>query len=609
MTNRYESQVLEPNLWGAVRDRRYHIIAFGIVFAALGVLVGIGRQTTWSATASVVVEDPRLSTVFEASSAQQPERYVETQIGVLQSAAVAERASEIVASDSGIELSADEIVEGTVVSSEEFSDLISVTFTGSSPEEAEAIANSLVKSYLELRQSQALTAFAAALGELDRSIREGQDELRGLEGDINELLVSNPLQAELDAQYRATLERLTTLTPEQANDPALLSAIATQLDSMRTVLEIENQSPELAALVEEQRVAISRLSDLESRHSQLTVDAELAGAGVVFQSNARPAVKTSPGLVMHGLMGLAAGLLIGFAFGYGLELRRRRFSSATEPELVLRAPLLGVVPMFDTGVASPLPVLNTPQSEAAEAFRFVMAAVESQLARPDRGSRTADNGFGDRVILVTSAAPDDGRTTVVANAALAAAASGKRVMVVDADFAELGLTELFLPDYEYADDNVGLTEVVVGSRTLGTAVKRFPLERGTDLDVLSRGSDMLSAQDVFGSSEVANLIAQARQDYDLVLIDSPPLHEVGYATTLAGLADRVIPVVRHRSLVSSLDDLRRRLALVHSRSLGYVYTKAPVSGELRRVGKHADSSHFAVADEIALASELERISD
>ena len=609
MTNRYESQVLEPNLWGAIRDRRYHIIAFGIVFAVLGVLAGIGRQTTWSATASVVVEDPRLSTVFEAGSAQQPERYVETQMGVLQSAAVAERASELLASDSGIELSTDEIIEETIVSSGEFSDLITVTFIGSSPEEAEATANSLVNAYLELRQSQAQAAFSAALDELDLSIQESQTELTALESEIETLLISNPLRADLDARYRETLERLTTLTPEQINDPVLLSAISTQLDSMRTVLEIESQSPELAALVEKQRLAISRLSELESRRSQLAVDAKLAGGGVVFQSTARPAVKTSPGLVVHGLMGLAAGLLIGFALGYGVELRRRRFSSAIEPELVLRAPLLGVVPIFDTGVATPLPVLNTPQSEAAEAFRFVMAAVESQLARPDRTPRSTENGFGDRVILVTSAAPDDGRTTVVANAALAAAASGKRVMVVDADFAELGLTELFMPDYEYGDDNVGLTEVVVGSRTLATAVKRFPLERGTDLDVLSRGSDMLSAQDVFGSSEVANLIAEARKDYDLVFIDSPPLHEVGYATTLARLADRVIPVVRHRSLVSSLDELRRRLALVHSRSLGYVYTKAPISGELRRAGKHAGSSQYDVVEEIALASELERISD
>jgi Mrp family chromosome partitioning ATPase len=271
---------------------------------------------------------------------------------------------------------------------------------------------------------------------------------------------------------------------------------------------------------------------------------------------------------------------------------------------------LGVVPVFDTGLESQLPVLNTPQSEAAEAFRFVMAAVESQLARPDRMPRaTVDHSYGDRVILVTSAATDDGRTTVVANAALAAATSGKRVLVLDADFAELGLTELLLPDYRSEDELVGITEVVVGTRTLGTAIRRVPLDRGTDLHILSRGSDMLSAQDVFGSSEAANLISLARDEYDLVLIDSPPLHEVGYATTLASLADRVIPVVRHRSLVSSLDELRRRLSLVHSRSLGYVYTQAPVSGELRRVGRHAGESEFGVVHDIELTSELERVAD
>lgn len=610
MTSRYESVSLEPDLFGALRARLLYIVVFGLVFAVLGMSVGYWQQTSWSATASLVVEDPRLSTVFEADAAQQTERYVQTQVGVLQSAAVATRASELLAS--GIpkfDTSADKILLDTAVSSEEFSDLISVTNSASSPEEAEATANILIEAYLELRQSQALSAFSEALDELDSSIQKSETALSSLDAEIQSVLGTIPLRRGLDDQYREALTRLITLTEEEAIDPSILSAISTaistQLEAMRTILEIESQNPELTALLEEQRLAIGRLSELTSRRNQLAVDAELSGGGVVFQSIAQPAVQTSPGLTLVALLGLAAGLLVGAALAYGLEVRRGRFNHAFEPELVLRTPLLGDIPVFSTKVESQLPVLNAPQSQSAEAFRFVMAAIESQLSRLDRIPHRATNpNVGDRVILVTSAAPGDGRTAIVANMALAAAQLGKKVLVLDADFAELELTELLVPD---AEDLLGITEIVVGTRSLASTVRLAQMGPSMDLSVLSRGSDLLSAQDVFASDEVAQLLEDARKEYDLILIDSPPLHEVGYATTLARLADRVLTVVRHRSLVSNVEALRRRLTLAKSRDLGYVYTNAPMSGELRRVGKHTREWTMVAIKEALIHPELEGV--
>lgn len=606
MTSHYESVSLEPDLFGALRARLLYIVVFGLVFAVLGMSVGYWQQTSWSATASLVVEDPRLSTVFEADAAQQTERYVQTQVGVLQSAAVATRASELLAS--GIpkfDTSAHKILLDTAVSSEDFSDLISVTNSASSPEEAEATANILIEAYLELRQSQALSAFSEALDELDSSIQKSETALSSLDAEIQSVLGTIPLRQGLDDQYREALTRLITLTEEEAIDPSILSAISTQLEAMQTILEIESQNPELTALLEEQRLAIGRLSELTSRRNQLAVDAELSGGGVVFQSIAQPAVQTSPGLTLVALLGLAAGLLVGAALAYGLEVRRGRFNHAFEPELVLRTPLLGDIPVFSTKVESQLPVLNAPQSQSAEAFRFVMAAIESQLSRLDRIPHRATNpNVGDRVILVTSAAPGDGRTAIVANMALAAAQLGKKVLVLDADFAELELTELLVPD---AEDLLGITEIVVGTRSLASTVRLAQMGPSMDLSVLSRGSDLLSAQDVFASDEVAQLLEDVRKEYDLILIDSPPLHEVGYATTLARLADRVLTVVRHRSLVSNVEALRRRLTLAKSRDLGYVYTNAPMSGELRRVGKHTREWPMVAIKEALIHPELEGV--
>jgi len=613
MTSHIEPATLEPDIMSVIRERWRHILVMGLVFLLVGLIIGVARQARWSATASVVVEDPRQSTLFEASSPQLPERYLQTQIEVLESAAVAQRASELLADGTpSFQLSDDDILMNANVRSREASDLIAVTYTGSSAEEAESGANMIVEAYLELRQSEALASFAAALAQLDASIQEGEDQLDSLDSEIQALLGTAPLRADLDQEYQEVLSRLIALSEAVNVDPDELTLITSQLEAMRTVVEIEGQRPELGALLEEQRLAIGRLSELKTRRNEVAVDAELTGGGVVFQSNARPAERTSPGILLHGALGLAAGLFIGLGFAYGLEIRRRRFKNPFEPELFTRSPLLGAIPEFDTEMETQVPMANAPQSESAEAFRFVMAAVESQLTRlevtPQRGTAL---GWGDRVIYVTSTSPEDGRTTLVANMAIAAARSGKRVLALDADFSTQGLTNLLTPGSEHS---VGIAEVVVGTASLSSAMRSVSMGGGGDLHLLSRGSDVLSAQDLFGSKEAANLLQTIRHQYDLVLVDSPPFHQVGYATTIARLADRVLVVVTHRSLVSALEELSRRLSLIHSRDLGYVYNRAPVVGELRRIGKHTPQrSLFPISpDPESLKSEspvFENVSD
>lgn len=584
MTSHIEPATLEPDIMSVIRERWRHILVMGLAFLLFGLIIGVARQARWIATASVVVEDPRQSTLFEAGSPQLPERYLQTQIEVLESAAVAQRASELLADGTpSLNLSDDDILMNTNVRSREASDLIAVSYTGSSAEEAESGANMIVEAYLELRQSEALASFAAALAQLDASIQESEDQLDSLDSEIQALLGTAPLRADLDQEYQQVLSRLIALSEAVEVDPDELTLISSQLEAMRTVVEIEGQRPELGALLEEQRLAIGRLSELTTRRNEVAVDAELTGGGVVFQSNARPAERTSPGTLLHGALGLAAGLFIGLGFAYGLEIRRRRFKNPFEPALFTHSPLLGAIPEFDTEMETQVPMANAPQSESAEAFRFVMAAVESQLTRlemtPQRGTAL---GWGDRVIYVTSTSPGDGRTTLVANMAIAAARSGKRVLALDADFATQGLTNILAPGTEHS---VGIAEVVVGTSSLTSAMRPISMGGG-DLHLLSRGSDVLSAQDLFGSKEAATLLQTIRHQYDLVLVDSPPFHQVGYATTLARLADRVLVVVTHRSLVSALEELSRRLSLIHGRDIGYVYNRAPVVGELRRIGKH-----------------------
>lgn len=580
-----------PNILVMIRSY-WRLIAFlGVGLALIGFLYGSSRPSEYRSSASVVVDDPRSSTLFGSENSSRPERYVETQIGIISSPSVAEKASELLAAeDPPVELTPADILAGQTVSSQVDSDLIAVSFVSKTPEIAEAAANAIVTSYLEVRRSEAVAGFATALNQLDESIAQSQSDLKAVSEEIQTLQESRPFLTELQQQYEQILERLVALPPPgttgaDGTNPDALAAIAeevavieNELNAIEAVSRIESQSPELAALLEEQNLALSRLSTLIERRNQVAVDAELAGGGFVFQSEANAATRVNPSATVFGLVAGVLGGLIGVAVAYTMSMSRRRVEAAEEPEWVLRSPLLGAIPEFTGEIDTWIPVENAVHSKPAEAFRFVMAAIESQLTRPDLPSHRFSD-YGDRMVFVTAASPGDGTTTVVANIAVAGARSGRRVLLVDADFASQRLSELLLPDEA---EGPGLADVVLGTRQIEDALKPVPVSAGGELHLLSRGSDVLGSLDVFGSSETLEVFSRVREEYDLILIDAPPIQQVGYATTLARLADRVLLVVRHRALITSLEDLRRRLSLIRARDLGYVYNRIPSAGETRR---------------------------
>lgn len=574
MTSESDFYGLEPDLFGVIRDRWLLIVGLAVVFGIVGLLVGSTRPDEYSSVASVVVEDPQTSAIFESASSSKPERYLETQIGIIRSPAVAERASELLAEGSPpIELDPEDILVGSSVSSQEASDLISVAFTAGEPETAEKTADAIITAYLELRTSEAIAGFTSALDQLDQSIVQAQTDLEDLKGGIEDVRGIDVLG--LQSQAEAALSRLVELQESDEVDLDAIAAITEQLRGFETIYRLESLRPELTALLEEQRLAQSRLSNLLTRRNEVAVDAELAGGGFVFKTQATPGERSNANARAFAAIAAAIGLMIGMALAYSLASWRRRISSPSQPESILQAPALGSIPDFDVILASPLPVANAPRTRAAEAFRFVMAAVESQLF----GSGGATRGARQRMVLVTSAGSQDGRSTLVANVAVASARSGRRVLVIDADFETQELSRILMPE---VDRSRGITEIVIGAMTSEAAIKAVPIIPGIELHLLSQGSDLMGAQDIFGSHEAAELFDSLRDQYDLILVDSPPLPTVGYATTLARLADRVLIVVRHRTQVARLEELRQRLTLIQSRKVGFVYNRAPSGGEVRR---------------------------
>jgi polysaccharide biosynthesis transport protein len=311
---------------------------------------------------------------------------------------------------------------------------------------------------------------------------------------------------------------------------------------------------------------------------ELTVQALGPPTAVVIQEADR-AKKVGPKTVRNGAIGLALGLVLGLALAFlwdALDTRIRSIGSIRDG-LGLR--LLGRLPAPPRNLqkADRLAMLAAPQGHEAEAFRVLRASFE--YANADYQART---------IMVTSAVGGEGKSTTVANLAVALARSGRRVVLIDSDLRRPSLHRYF-----DLDERPGLIDVELGQVELEQALRAVPitqwysrLANGTGpahrrkgkLEVLTAGHGFQDP-DELGVEHTIARIANSLQDHtDLVLIDAAPLLPVGDAIALSAHVDALIVVVRDNSLRrSAFDELRRTLAATHARKLGFILTGAEAS--------------------------------
>jgi succinoglycan biosynthesis transport protein ExoP len=170
--------------------------------------------------------------------------------------------------------------------------------------------------------------------------------------------------------------------------------------------------------------------------------------------------------------------------------------------------------------------LNAPYSRFAETLRNIWAL-----------SNIAQRKSGAKVICVVSSVPGEGKTTVATNLAALARHSAKRVLVIDADFHRRSLTENIAPDAQ-----VGLKEALVEPRALSKYVIR---NERLNLDVLPCPvlDRIPNAAELLGTTEMEQLVDTAREAYDLVIIEAPPIAAVVDYKMIARHCDSFVVVV------------------------------------------------------------------
>lgn len=266
---------------------------------------------------------------------------------------------------------------------------------------------------------------------------------------------------------------------------------------------------------------------------------------------ATPPQEGSSGRLPLIALGLLSGLFLSNLTAIVLDWRDRTVKSVPEIKRKFPYKVLGIIPQLNANDRGGVLVRHDPDSYVSELYRMLHANLKFiSSQRPPK------------VILVTSSVPGEGKSTITANLAAAISQLGRKVLLVDGDLRKPAQSVLW-----ELTNVTGIKEVIEGSKPLANSVYQ-PMPK---LDLLLAGNRISNPLAILDSPEMGKLIGQCRKNYDLILIDSPPLPVTADVLTLSKLVDGILFVSRVGVLDQESADLAHEtLDSIQSNILGLV---------------------------------------
>ena len=247
-----------------------------------------------------------------------------------------------------------------------------------------------------------------------------------------------------------------------------------------------------------------------------------------------PDFPSSPRKSVNLTLGLLCGLGLGLVLSFLIEALDTNIKTIFDIEERLGLPMLGVVPQVDSKLLSPETFVRDATSPLPGAW--------SRLAEAYRSLRTtillSRAGTPPQVILISSAKPSEGKTSITTLEAIVFALNGARVLLIDSDLRRPSVHLRFR-----IANKVGLTSVLTGKSTLQEAI--VPVGAVPTLHLLPAGPIAPMPAELLGSLQMQRLVEGLRSNYDFILIDTPPVLTVTDAAVLVSISDGVVLVLRY----------------------------------------------------------------
>jgi succinoglycan biosynthesis transport protein ExoP len=466
----------------AVVQRRKLIIVLcvvGVVAAAL--TVSLLQTPLYQAHADIVF---RIDTTEAVLSPQRaiigPQ--VATEIEVMQSRSVREAVAQELGTEPDVSVAP--VGETRVVS---------ISAKSADPAEAANIANVYAETYITTRQQQVVGELLAASDQVQARVDELDTQIDQLE---------RPL-ADLDAQIGgATSSDLPALQVQR-------SALERDIDAQRDTL-------------------VARRDSYAAQLDQLQLARNLTGEVVLVGRAVEPTSPVEPTPKRNALLALVVGLMLGVGLAF---VREQLDDTVKNKEELERATgglgalaLIPAVADWKDRVQPQVVSLTDPASPAAEAYRSLRTSVQFMgLHRPVQA------------IQLTSPNASEGKTTTLANLAVALAGSGQKVVVVCCDLRRPRIHEFF-----GLTNTTGFTSVLLGEIPLSIALQNVPEQ--SRLSLLASGPTPPNPSELLASQRAGDVLSALRSECDVVLVDSAPVLPVTDSIVLSRMVDATILV-------------------------------------------------------------------
>ncbi|MFV2029405.1 polysaccharide biosynthesis tyrosine autokinase [Neisseria sp. S1] len=450
----------------------------------------------------------------------------------------------------------------SVISKGKTSPILNLGYVGSDPKQIENILNSIINNYVSQNKDRDVQVAANGLAFISEELPRLREALQDAENRLNEYRMKSgsldiPIEAKSALESLASIEaQITTLKTEEAGLAELYTkehpALKSVLDKLSVLEQAKNKiNRQIAVLPNTQQEVIRLTRDVDTNQATymqlLNKQQELNILRASAQGNVRvvdqAVTAEQPIKPRKGMIILMSALTAGLAASAWFLLRSSFRRTVTSPE---------EIEMLGLEVAAVIPLSETQKKRDAQSKRlsrkktpssFLLAAEDSSdiAVEAIRSLRTgihfAMMNTKNKVLMISGATPEVGKSFISANLATVMAQSGKKTLLIDADMRKGYLHRIF-----GLNEETGLAEILAGDTNPMQAVQTTKIE---NLEFISHGKMPDHPSELLMSNRLYAILEWAKQRYDYVIVDTPPILAVTDAAVIGQFAGNTMLVAHH----------------------------------------------------------------
>jgi polysaccharide biosynthesis transport protein len=441
--------------------------------------------------------------------------------------------------------------------------------TTSNPSDLSAVLQDSILTSLRQRQNELQAQYALLSTEFGPSypkVIEVKNQLDQIERNFKE-------------QVQNTVNRIKNDYQTSLNRERMLQAALTEQTAVAS--KLNENAIEYKVLKQEADSNRQLYDGLLEQLKQASLAAGLNSSNIRVVDRARvPPHSARPNISRNMEFALLLGLICGVAIAFGLEALDTTVKTPDQAESISGLPILGVIPLQSSfqgaiaGIANTRLLRKVPRNNAGARTLISYLEPQSEIAEAYRALRTSillsSVSHPPRSILVTSSLPQDGKTMTCINIAIVLAQQGKRILLLDADMRRPHIHRAF-----GLSGHMGLSNILTGGAKTSDAICKTIQP---NLFVIPAGPVPPHPAELLSSALMRDLLKQWRDEYDHVIIDSPPVISVTDPVLLSVETDAVLLIVRSgQTTAAHVRRTRNLLQSVNAGLLGVVVNAADLS--------------------------------